>query len=128
MTEFPLLFGDPNEWTAFHARNAQFISRYPSLKAAFGIAFFRAFTSEETIDLFVMTFGRLCLEDFSEILMCCGNGYGVAGSKLLRALYEKAVTLSYINDNPEELSSFLGYHAVSQRKLFYSLKSVYGSE
>jgi hypothetical protein len=128
MTEFPLLFGDPDEWAAFQQRNSQFISLYPNLATAFGIAFFRAFTSDETIDVFVMTFGRLCLEDFSEILMCCGNGYGIAGSKLLRALYEKAVTLSYINDNQGELEAFINYHAVSQRKLFISLKSIYGSE
>jgi hypothetical protein len=63
-------------------------------KTAFDIAFFRAFTSEETIEIFVMTFGRLCLEDFSDIVMACGHGYSVAGSKLLRALYEKTVTLS----------------------------------
>ena len=61
--------------------------------------------------------GRVCCEDFLEILLCCGNGIGHAAHKLLRGMYERAVTLSYLHDNPAEIDDFLDFHFVNQRKL-----------
>jgi hypothetical protein len=56
-------------------------------------AFNRNMPLEEPIDKFLLMFGRDCVEDFSEILFCCGNAYGHAAQKLLRGLYERAVTM-----------------------------------
>ena len=49
-------------------------------------------------------------------------------SKLLRTFHERAVTIAYIDEHPEEMSSFTDYHAVAQKKLFYSLQEVFGKE
>ena len=53
-----------------------------------------------------------------EILLLCGNGYGIGGLKLLRALYERAVTAAYIAQNPNEAETFLDYHHIHLGKLF----------
>ena len=66
------------------------------------------------------------MEDFYEVMLCCGNGYGWGAMKLLRALYEKAVTLEYLNEHPEELQVFFDYHYVAQHKLLNSVTEVFG--
>lgn len=68
--------------------------------------------------------GRLCAEDFLEILLLAGNGYGVAALKLLRGLYERAVTIAYLSEHPEEATVFLDYHFVSQHKVLTELKAI----
>jgi hypothetical protein len=123
-----LTFGYPEEWKAFQERNQLFIELFSHLHKAVEIAFTRDFVAPKIIDLFVMMYGRLCFEDFTEILVCCGNGSGVAASKLLRTFYERAVTISYINDHPEEMENFVDYHAIAQRKLFYSLQETFGKD
>jgi hypothetical protein len=39
-----------------------------------------------------MLYGRMCMEEFFEILLMCGNGYGIGAEKILRGFWEKAVT------------------------------------
>jgi len=123
-----LTFGYPEEWEAFRDRNELFIDLFPQIITTCEMVLMRDFVAPERIELFTVMYGRLCFEDFLEILMCCGNGSGIAASKLLRTLYERAVTLTYINDHPEELDNFIDYHAVAQKKLFYSLRSIFGKD
>ena len=128
MEILPLTIGYPEEWKAFQERDQSFIDLFPHLHKAVEIAFTRDFVAPEIVDLFVMMYGRLCFEDFTEVLVCCGNGSGVAASKLLRTFYERAATVSYINDHSDEMGNFVDYHAVAQRKLFYSLQEVFGKD
>jgi hypothetical protein len=46
----------------------------------------------------------------------CSNGYGMAGLKLLRPMFEATVTARYLRMNPAETPLFLEYHHVHQRK------------
>ncbi len=52
-----------------------------------------------------------------EILLCCANGYGMAGMKLLRPMFEGVVAALYVANHPEEAEAFLEYHVVHQRKI-----------
>jgi len=117
-----LIFGIPAEWKAFGERHALFLQRFPHLKAALNTAFLRRGSSVDPIDRFVFFYGRLCCEDFFEVLLCCGNGYGTAALKLVRTLYERAVTLLYLHEHPDELQDFLDYHHVAQHKLLLSFQ------
>ena len=38
--------------------------------------------------------GAACLREFEEIQMLCGTGFGTGATKLLRAFYERVVTLA----------------------------------
>ena len=123
-----LMFGYPEEWKDFEKRNPLFLERFPRLQKAMEIAFDRTAPLEEPIDKFILMFGRLCIEDFSEILLCCGNGYGHAAQKLLRGLYERAVTLRYLHEHPEEIEDFLDYYHVGQRKLKIACENTMGAD
>jgi Family of unknown function (DUF5677) len=123
-----LVFGFQGEWEDFHRRHVLFLERFPHLMEAITTAFLRTAYFSEAIDKFIFMYGRLCCEDFAEILLCCGNGYGQAATKLVRGLYERAVTLLYLKDNPESMEDFLDFHHVSQRKLLASIRETMGAD
>jgi hypothetical protein len=123
-----LIFGFQEEWQDFEKRNPLFLERFPRLKKAIETAFNRDAQLSEPIDKFVLMYGRVCVEDFYEISLCCGNGYGHAGQKLLRGLYERAVTLRYLHDHPEEIENFLDYYHVNQRKLKIACENTMGAD
>lgn len=118
--------GFPEEWENFGKRHRLFLERFPNLVTALNTAFIRRATLPEHIDRFVFFYGRLCCEDFFEIGLCCGNGYGAAALKLVRTLYERAVTLRYLHEHPQELSDFWDYHLVSSYKLMIPINETLG--
>jgi hypothetical protein len=125
-SEDELICGIPEEWQDFHKRHALFLVRFPHLKDALDAAFIRTMSSAEPIDRFVFMYGRLCSEDFFEVLLCCGNGYGAAALKLVRGLYERAVTMTYLHANPNELDAFLDFHHVQAYKLMIPIEETIG--
>lgn len=58
--------------------------------------------------------GRLCAEEFNEILLLAGNGYGIGAFKLLRGMYERSVTAYRLHLHPELIDDFLEYYWVAQ--------------
>jgi Family of unknown function (DUF5677) len=47
----------------------------------------------------------------------CGNGHGVGGLKLLRGMYERAVTAQYLHAFPDTVQKFFDYNAIHFGKL-----------
>jgi hypothetical protein len=128
MSDPEILFGFQEEWSHFRERNPRLELAFPRLNDLRSAVFDRQFTSSEPIDRFVMLYGRMCMEEFYEILLMCGNGYGVGGQKLLRAFWEKAVTLEYLIRHPDELDDFVDYHHVTDYKLFNSVREIIGPD
>jgi len=116
MREMPIGFGLPNEWEAFINENPVLIRKLKSLFGTLNAVFIRKNNRLESIDKVVFYLGRLCAEDLMEILLLCGNGYGVGAFKLLRGMYEKAVTAAYLSKNPMEAELFLDYYHVQLLK------------
>jgi hypothetical protein len=75
-----------------------------------------------------MLYGRMCMEEFFEILLMCGNGYGIGAQKILRGFWEKAVTLEYLIAHPDEIDDFFDYHHVTDYKLFNSVRDTIGAD
>jgi len=123
-----LFFGFSDEWEDFGKRHPALLERFPTFISAITAAFIRDTTLSELIDKFVLLYGRLCCEDFSEVLLCCGNGYGFAGQKLVRSLYERAVTLRYLHEHPDELQAFIDFNDVATRKLLLSAEETFGRQ
>jgi hypothetical protein len=126
--EAPLFFGFPEEFEQFHQRHPLWAERFSNLTHAIGLAFTRTQTMSEPEDKLVYFYGKLCAEDFMEILLICGNGYGAAAMKLLRCMYEHAVTLRYLHDHPDDASAFMDYHHVQQHKLAKSIIETFGGD
>lgn len=118
-------FGLCDEWEAFLKRHPRFVEKQQSLVETFHNVFIRDVETSEPADRVVFALGRLAVEDFMETLLLCGNGYGIGGMKLLRGLYEKAVTLGYIAKNPDKAEQFLEYHYVHQGKHFNHAKKLF---
>jgi len=57
-------------------------------------------------DLIVYTLGRIALDDFGELIVLAGNGWGVGALKILRGMYERVVTSAYIAKNPQASRAF----------------------
>jgi hypothetical protein len=128
MNDMELVCGYPNQWGAFRSRHLTFLERLGNLKGALDLALIRSYTSTGPADRVIFTMGRLSAEDFWEIALLCANGYGVGALKLLRSLYEVAITMAYLSDNPSEVDAFLNYHWVSQHRLMEAIKSSFGTE
>ena len=112
----PIVFGLPERQADFEKRNAKFFEVWPRLQDAIERGFSRTFTPADRTETIVYSLGRLVVEDFMEIILVCANGYGIAGLKLLRPMFEATVTARYLNRNPGETDTFLQYYNVHQRK------------
>lgn len=91
------------------------------------LAFRRSFVPNGPEDITIYSLGRLCTEEFYEIFILAANGYGIGALRLLRSLYERAVTLAFLSDNTDQVMTFLNYHAVAQYKLMQAIDASFGS-
>ncbi|HLW70546.1 MAG TPA: DUF5677 domain-containing protein [Candidatus Binataceae bacterium] len=118
-------FGSATEQAYFAETHRPFLERFSSLKAALEIAFVRKETAKCRIDVIIFYLGRLCVEDFMEVLLLCANGYGVGATKLLRGMYERLVTARYLCIHPAEIDNFLDFHWVDQYRLAQAIEKVF---
>jgi hypothetical protein len=124
--EQQLICGFPDQWKEFRERNGLFLARLPNLQATMDLAFRRSFTPKGPEDIAIYSLGRLCTEEFYEIGVLSANGYGIGALRLLRSLYERAVTLAFLSDNTDQVMTFLNYHAVAQYKLMQAIDASFG--
>jgi len=120
--------GFPNEWAEFARRNFRFLELHPHLSDIMNQAFLRTLTESDPIEKFAFGYGRLCCEDFQEAFLLCANGYGLGALKLLRTLYEHAVTLRYLHENSEELTRFYDYAYISEHKALKPILDTFGRQ
>jgi hypothetical protein len=109
-------YGFPEEWAAFSETHQEFLKRFKNIERGIAVAFQRVHQTNTPLEKVIYFQGRLIVEDFSEILLLCGNGYGIGAHKLVRGMYERAVTARYLMEHPDEIDNFLDYHRVSDYK------------
>src|SRR5580692_1046398 len=126
MTNEFVLYGFPDECHKFEQRHPAWNETMRNLEKAMNLAFTRVQVMDGAADKLVYFFGRVVLEDFMEITLVCYHGYGVAASKLVRSMYEHAVTLRYLHEHPDEAEKFLAYHLVQQGKLVSRMIETFG--
>ena len=120
------IYGFADECQKFDERHPEWGSAMENLDHAVQMAFARVRMIDDPADKFVYFFGRVCFEDFMEIMLVCYHGYGFAASKLVRSMYEHAVTLCYLHEHPEELEDFNDYHLIQDDKLIGRLIETFG--
>jgi hypothetical protein len=118
--------GVREEQINFIERHRLFLDRFPNLQKTLDAAFVRQFSGSVLTDRVVFMLGRLCVEDFMEILVLAGNGYGIGALKILRGMYERAVTAWYLHSRPEETENFMDFYWVSQHKLARAVTGTFG--
>jgi hypothetical protein len=121
-----VFYGFPDECRRFDERHPLWQEMMNNLITAIDLAFKRVAVMQSAVDKLVYFFGRVVVEDFMEIVLVCSHGYGVAACKLVRSMYEFAVTLRYLHEHPEEAETFLAYHLVQQDKLTSRVIETFG--
>jgi hypothetical protein len=106
----------PKNGLRFLKITRKFLKRFKNIEKATEVAFFRIHQTTQPIEKTIYFQGRLIVEEFMEILLLCGNGYGIGAQKLVRGMYERAVTARYLINHPEEVDNFLDFHRVSDYK------------
>lgn len=119
-------YGFPEEWVAFSETHQEFLKRFKNIEHGIAVAFQRIHQTKTPLEKVIYFQGRLTVEDFSEILLLCGNGYGIGAHKLVRGMYERAVTARYLMDHPDETDSFLAFHRVSDYKFLMAAEQSTG--
>jgi hypothetical protein len=123
-----VIFGDEDHWAEAVNRNSKFFELFPHLLEVLHLTFSRNLKESNPVDRVVLILGRCCVEDFFEIILLAGNGYGIAAAKNLRGLYERAVTMVYLIDHPEEVDHFLQYNHIAEYKLMQAIIQNNGEE
>jgi len=120
-----IIIGCPKEVKEFVKRHPSLPTKFDALHATLKKTFIREIALPTDADRAIFFLGRLSAEDFWEIFLLCANGYGIGGLKILRGLYERAVTAAYIAKNPEEAQRFWDYHHVQVGRRFNHAKQVF---
>lgn len=76
------------------------------------------FEDKMMADRVVFGLGRIIADDFGELIILGGNGYGIGAYKILRGMYERLVTAAYIAKNPSEARPFVEDDAIKKWKLW----------
>jgi Family of unknown function (DUF5677) len=122
------LYGFPDAVAAFEQRHPQWPAVMARLEAVINLAFTGTHGMKTPLEKFVCFYGRLVTEDFMELFLMAVNGYGFAAMKLLRSMYEHAVTLRYLHDHPGELQAFINFDRVQQYKLTKQITDTFGQD
>jgi hypothetical protein len=65
-------------------------------------AFGREYQPANRAEDIVFDIGQACRDDFGEVVMLTSHGLGSGGMKLLRGMFERAITAAYLIKNPEK--------------------------
>jgi hypothetical protein len=65
----------------------------------------------------MFSLGQACREDYLEIAFMGVHGFDIATTKLLRGLYERAVTHAYIIKNPEQVMKFIRFGRIQEYRV-----------
>jgi len=121
------IFGFPDEWAKFQERFPGFLKAFDALTETMNKARVRTFTPQNhPVDQTVFFLCSLVFEDFTEVWIMAGNGLGTGALKVLRGMYERAVTAAYVSRFPDEAKRFWKYWPIPHRKLLNHARELHG--
>lgn len=111
-------FAETNDEAPSENREALFMEKLPKLMETLERIYTRTQHTNEAIDDVMFVLGIQCIDEFREIVLLCEKGFGIGGLKILRPLYERAVTMQYLAKHPEKVKYFIEYNAVNLGKFY----------
>jgi hypothetical protein len=109
-------FGETVESKAFAERHPKFIPAFMSLMDVGNKCFGRLIRPTNRLEDIGFWLGHTCRDDFLEVTFLAVNGHGFAASKILRGLFERAVTLAYLLKHPHKVERFVRYGAIQEHR------------
>ncbi len=110
-------WGATPESNAFFGRHPKFHDAFERFMILANRTFGREYRPTDRLQHIGFNLGETCRVDFLEITFLAVHGWGIGASKLLRGLYERAVTLAYMIKHPEKAERFLRYAAIQEYKV-----------
>ena len=108
--------GDTEKSRAFVARSPQFLAALERLITVANKCFGRNPAPKDHFEDICFWLGHACRQDFIEIVFLAVHGYGGGATKILRSLYERAVTIEYLIKNPEKVGRFVRFAAIQEHR------------
>ncbi len=111
---------DTEKSRAFVARNPQFPDALVKVFDTANKCFGRNPHPKSHLEDTCFWLGNTCRQDFCEVIFLAINGYGAGATKILRSLYERAVTIEYLIQNPNKIDRFLQFAAIQENRAMES--------
>lgn len=108
---------DTTKTRAFLARSPKFPAAFKKLLDLSNKCFGRNPHDKDHLEHICFWLGHTCRQDFLEVVFLAINGYGAGAVKILRSLYERAVTIEYLIQNPSKVDRFLQFAAIQEKRL-----------
>jgi hypothetical protein len=115
--DIEITVGDPELQRQFAKQNLPLLMLLPKLKDAFQFANDNLAGRKADIagrSIFYLSY--IVWEDLNEILVLCANGLLTGAVKILRGMFERTVTLSYLALKPDQADLYWNYFKVDQHK------------
>jgi hypothetical protein len=101
---------------AFVTRNPKFPNALVKLLAVSNKCFGRNPHAKDHREHICFWLGHTCRQDFLEVVFLAINGYGAGATKILRSVYERAVTIEYLIKNPDKVDRFLQFATIQENR------------
>jgi hypothetical protein len=148
MAELPIAIGNPASQQRYIREHEVLLREYPNIHSLLTKVFMRvlrrpsedeleklehlsesdpmvvAFENRVMADRLVFFLGRTAADDFGELLILSGNGYGIGALKILRGMYERIVTAAYIAKHPAEARVFVEDEVIKEWTLWREFVAV----
>ena len=125
--EHAFWWGNPEAQKNFADRHSQFLESLKNIKDAWD-SHIHTLVMNEFGDWVVLYLARMVIDDFIAIILLCANGYSNAAMQILRGMFERTVTLSYLHNHPDEIQLYWDYFWVDRHKLLSRLLEQYPEE
>ena len=110
-------FGHSDKSEAFFNEHPNFCGAFDKLMNVSKRCFGRVCLHENQAESLMFSLGQRCREEYLEIVFMGVHGFDIATTKLLRGLYERAVTHAYIIKNPEKVMRFIRFARIQNYKV-----------
>jgi hypothetical protein len=107
-------FGQSEQAEAFFKEHPNFWDPFEKLMNVSNRCFGRLCHYDNRAEEMMFSLGQTCRQDYLEIAFMGVHGFNIATTKLLRGLYERAVTHAYIIKNPEQVMKFIRFGAIQE--------------
>ena len=119
--------GQPDEWQRFSNRVPGFVEEIPNIYSLARAVFERSMPPTKD-DLVIEGLGLLAWEDFEEIVTLAASGRGFGALKLLRGMFERIATVSYLQKHTDEIEAFRAYEPVRSFKIVSDARASFGAD
>lgn len=110
-------FGHTTQSDQFFRDHARYLPVFEHLPNISNTVFGRSYAPKSRVEDIGFNLGHTCREDYLEIVFLSVHGHLNAATKLLRTLYERALSLAYMISEPPKAERFVRYAAIQEHRM-----------